>query len=51
VIAPAILVALLTVGMNTFTDAVARVASGIEGGRRKRRQVRRDARILGSVGP
>jgi peptide/nickel transport system permease protein len=31
VAAPCILIALLTVGMNTFTDAVARVTIGIEG--------------------
>lgn len=30
VIAPAILIALLTIGVNTFTDAVARVAIGVE---------------------
>jgi peptide/nickel transport system permease protein len=30
VIAPAILIALLTVGLNTFTDAIARVTLGIE---------------------
>jgi peptide/nickel transport system permease protein len=29
--APAILIALLTIGINTFTDAVARVAIGLEG--------------------
>jgi peptide/nickel transport system permease protein len=34
VVAPAALIALLTVGMNTFTDAVARVASGIQRDRR-----------------
>ena len=32
VVAPAILIAVLTVGLNTFTDAIARVALGIEGG-------------------
>jgi peptide/nickel transport system permease protein len=31
VAAPCILIALLTVGMNTFTDAIARVTIGIEG--------------------
>jgi peptide/nickel transport system permease protein len=31
VAAPAILIALLTIGINTFTDAVARVAIGVEG--------------------
>ena len=31
VAAPCVLIALLTVGMNTFTDAVARVTIGIEG--------------------
>ncbi len=31
VVAPTILIALLTIGTNTFTDAVARVAIGIEG--------------------
>lgn len=31
VAAPAILIALLTIGVNTFTDAVARVAIGVEG--------------------
>jgi hypothetical protein len=30
VIAPAILIALLTIGTNTFTDAVARVAIGVD---------------------
>jgi peptide/nickel transport system permease protein len=30
VIAPAALIALLTVGMNTFTDAIARVAIGVD---------------------
>jgi peptide/nickel transport system permease protein len=30
VVAPAILIALLTIGINTFTDAVARVAIGVE---------------------
>jgi len=30
VVAPAILIAILTVGLNTFTDAIARVALGIE---------------------
>jgi peptide/nickel transport system permease protein len=30
VIAPAVLIALLTIGTNTFTDAVARVALGVE---------------------
>jgi peptide/nickel transport system permease protein len=30
VIAPAVLIALLTIGTNTFTDAVARVAIGVE---------------------
>src|SRR5690242_93359 len=30
VIAPAVLIALLTIGMNTFTDAVARVAIGVD---------------------
>jgi peptide/nickel transport system permease protein len=30
VAAPAILIALLTIGTNTFTDAVARVAIGVE---------------------
>jgi peptide/nickel transport system permease protein len=30
VIAPATLIALLTIGTNTFTDAVARVALGID---------------------
>jgi len=30
VVAPAILIAVLTVGLNTFTDAIARVALGIE---------------------
>jgi len=30
VIVPAALIALLTIGMNTFTDAVARVAIGVE---------------------
>ena len=30
VLAPALLVALLTVGLNTFTDAIARVALGVE---------------------
>jgi peptide/nickel transport system permease protein len=30
VIAPALLIALLTVGLNTFTDAVARVSIGVE---------------------
>ncbi len=29
-VAPAILIAVLTVGLNTFTDAIARVALGIE---------------------
>ncbi len=32
VVAPAILIAVLTVGLNTFTDAIARVALGIERG-------------------
>ena len=32
VVAPAILIAILTVGLNTFTDAIARVALGIERG-------------------
>ena len=27
---PAILIALLTIGVNTFTDAIARVAIGVE---------------------
>lgn len=31
VVVPAILIALLTIGTNTFTDAVARVALGLEG--------------------
>lgn len=31
VVAPTVLIALLTIGTNTFTDAVARVAIGIEG--------------------
>jgi peptide/nickel transport system permease protein len=31
VIVPAALIALLTVGTNTFTDALARVALGVEG--------------------
>jgi len=30
VVAPAILIAVLAVGLNTFTDAIARVALGIE---------------------
>jgi peptide/nickel transport system permease protein len=30
VIVPALLIAILTVGVNTFTDAVARVAIGVE---------------------
>jgi hypothetical protein len=30
VVAPAILIAILTVGLNLFTDAIARVALGIE---------------------
>jgi peptide/nickel transport system permease protein len=30
VVAPAILIAILTVGLNTFTDAIARVALGID---------------------
>ena len=30
VIVPALLIALLTIGVNTFTDAVARVAIGVE---------------------
>jgi peptide/nickel transport system permease protein len=30
IVAPAGLIALLTVGMNTFTDAVARVAIGVD---------------------
>jgi hypothetical protein len=34
VIAPAALIALLTVGMNTFTDALARVMIGIDRGDR-----------------
>jgi peptide/nickel transport system permease protein len=32
VVAPAALIAVLTIGTNTFTDAVARVALGVEGG-------------------
>jgi len=32
VVAPALLIAVLTVGLNTFTDAIARVALGIERG-------------------
>ena len=31
VLAPAILIAMLTVGLNTFTDAVARVSLGVAG--------------------
>ena len=30
VLAPAILIAILTVGLNTFTDAVARVSLGVD---------------------
>ncbi|HEV2360512.1 MAG TPA: hypothetical protein VGS21_02305, partial [Acidimicrobiales bacterium] len=30
VIVPALLIALLTIGVNTFTDSVARVAIGVE---------------------
>jgi hypothetical protein len=30
VIAPAVLIALLTIGTNTFTDSVARVAIGVD---------------------
>jgi peptide/nickel transport system permease protein len=30
VIVPAVLIALLTIGTNTFTDAVARVAIGVD---------------------
>ena len=30
VIAPAVLIALLTIGTNTYTDAIARVAIGVE---------------------
>jgi peptide/nickel transport system permease protein len=41
VIAPTVLVALLTIGMNTFTDSVARVAGGIERGGRRARLLRR----------
>ena len=29
-VAPAILIAILTVGLNTFTDAIARVTLGID---------------------
>ena len=32
VVAPAVLIALLTIGVNTFTDAVARVAIGVDRG-------------------
>ncbi len=31
VVAPAVLIAILTIGINTFTDAVARVTLGVEG--------------------
>jgi peptide/nickel transport system permease protein len=44
VIAPAALIALLTIGMNTFTDAVARVAIGVE--RRPE-----EAALLDELGP
>ena len=44
VIAPAALIALLTIGMNTFTDAVARVAIGVE--RRPE-----EAALLDDLGP
>jgi peptide/nickel transport system permease protein len=44
VIAPAALIALLTIGMNTFTDAVARVAIGVE------RQPE-EAALLDDLGP
>ena len=37
VIAPAVLIALLTIGTNTFTDAVARVAIGVDRSTRRRR--------------
>jgi peptide/nickel transport system permease protein len=30
VIVPAVLIALLTIGVNTYTDAIARVAIGVE---------------------
>jgi hypothetical protein len=44
VIAPAVLIALLTIGTNTFTDAVARVAIGAD--RRPE-----EAALLDELGP
>jgi peptide/nickel transport system permease protein len=44
VIAPAVLIALLTVGTNTFTDAVARVTIGVD--RRPE-----EAALLDDLGP
>ena len=44
VIAPAVLIALLTIGVNTFTDAVARVAIGVD--RRPE-----EAALLDELGP
>jgi peptide/nickel transport system permease protein len=44
VIVPALLIALLTIGMNTFTDAVARVAIGVE-------RPPEEAALLDELGP
>ena len=44
VVVPAALIALLTIGMNTFTDAVARVAIGVE-------RLPEDAALLDELGP
>ena len=47
VIVPALLIALLTIGVNTFTDAVARVAIGVE---RRPVEVARIGEILATSG-
>ncbi len=44
VVVPAALIALLTIGMNTFTDAVARVAIGVE-------RLPEEAALLDELGP
>jgi peptide/nickel transport system permease protein len=40
VLAPVLMIALLTVGLNTFTDAIARAAIGVGGGSRRSRVFR-----------
>lgn len=49
VIAPVVLIALLTVGTNTFTDAMARAAIGVDrtAPRKRRARLRRRGRVAG----